>query len=252
MQSLSEMGGQGRAALAWTWALDGTRPSPVTLAVASGRPPSREEIAAESSARPEGSTAPPGVPTDRCDQLGEVRSILRWLIGEADEIPVDDDNRGRLVGARDDYARTDQEIREVRARAACGLESCDLPEHMDSAEVRNPWHWDPAWMNASWLRGVRDLLHWVLGERSTSPLGHRVIGMPAPLDVDCEDVATDNVILQGRPGGPLVDPEAYPPPQYGEAVQATIRWLRGGITTPPVDHRGRGPYIPSGNGALDW
>ena len=103
-QSLLETGGQGRAALAWTWALTGTRPSPVTLSVAKGSPPSRDEITAEASAPPEGSTAPPGVPTDFCDQLREARHILRWLIGDTDEIPVDDDNRGRFIGARDDYA----------------------------------------------------------------------------------------------------------------------------------------------------
>ena len=106
-QSLDEMGTEGRAALAWDWALTGTRPSPVTLSLPVGHPPSRSEILAEAGADPEGSTAPPGVPADFCDQLGEARHILTWLAGATDEIPVDDEHRGRFIGARDDYARTD-------------------------------------------------------------------------------------------------------------------------------------------------
>ena len=57
-QSLHEMGPRGRTALAWQWALTGTRPSPVTLSLAPGSPPSREEILAEAAAEAEGSTAP--------------------------------------------------------------------------------------------------------------------------------------------------------------------------------------------------
>src|ERR1022692_1996479 len=101
-QSLTEVGTDGRAALAWEWALTGTRPSPVTLSLPVGRPPSRDEIVAEATAKPEGSTAQPGVSSDYCDQLGEARRILAWLAGNSDEIPVDD-NRGRFIGARDDY-----------------------------------------------------------------------------------------------------------------------------------------------------
>src|SRR5712692_5200334 len=96
-QSVLEMGGQGRTALAWAWALTGTRPSPVTLSLPPGYPPSQAEILAEVGARAEGSAALPGVPADFCDQLGEARRVLAWLAGESDAIPVDDDNRGCLV-----------------------------------------------------------------------------------------------------------------------------------------------------------
>lgn len=98
-QSLLETGDDGRAALAWTWALTGTRPSPITLSVAPGQPPSREQILAEADADPEGSTAPSGVPTDYCDQIGEARRILLWLTGASDEIPLDDEHRGRFSSA---------------------------------------------------------------------------------------------------------------------------------------------------------
>ena len=56
-------------------------------------------------------------------------------------------------------------------------------------------------MNAAWLRGVRDLLDWVLGERAASPLGQQVASLPAVHDLDYEDLNADDVVLQGRPGG---------------------------------------------------
>ena len=251
VQSLDEMGTEGRAALAWDWALTGTRPSPVTLSLPVGHPPSRSEILAEAGADPEGSTAPPGVPADFCDQLGEARHILAWLAGSTDEIPVDDEYRGRFIGARDDYARTDEDIRQVRDNARRGLHAFDLPEQMDSAIARNPWRWDANWMNAAWLRGVRDLLDWVLGERPASPLCGRTVGLPTAYDLTYEDGAADDVVLQGRPAGLPVDPDAQPPPQYGEGIQAAIRWLRGQSTTPPVDQHGCGAYAPCPDGRAE-
>lgn len=85
---------------------------------------------AEADANLEGSTAAPGVPSDYCDQLGESRRILTWLAGASDEIPLDDEHRGRFIGVRDDYARTDQEISQVRDQARRSLISCDSPERM--------------------------------------------------------------------------------------------------------------------------
>jgi hypothetical protein len=242
-QSLRETGPDGRAALAWQWALTGTRPSPVTLSLAPGRPPSREEILAEAAAEPEGSTAPPGVPSDFCDQLRETRAILSWLAGSTDEIPVDDDNRGRLMGARGDYARTDDDIRQVLGHALLGLKAFDLPEPMSPSDAKHPWRWDATWMNAAWLRGVRDILTWVLGETPTSPLCYRTVGLPTTHDLTYEEAAAADIALQGRPGGHPVDPAACPPPQYGEGIQATISWLRGETTAPPADHNGHSPYF---------
>ena len=136
VHSLHEMGDQGRTALAWTWALTGSRPSPVTMSLPTGHPPTRAEILAEADADPEGSTAPPGVPSDYCDQLGEARRVLLWLTSETDEIPVDAANCGRLIGARDDYARTDAEIRNVRDRAQRGLDTFGLPDPTDPRDTR--------------------------------------------------------------------------------------------------------------------
>jgi hypothetical protein len=251
-QSLYEVGPDGRAALAWQWALTGTRPSPVTLSLESGRPPSREEILAEAAAEPEGSTAPPGMPSNFCDQLRETRAILAWLAGGTDEIPVDDDNRGRLIGARGDYARTDDDIRQTLDHALLGLKAFDLPEPMSPSDAKHPWRWNPVWMNAAWLRGVRDILIWVLGETPTSPLCHRAVGLPTTHDLTYEQAVADDVVLQGRPGAHSVDPTAYPPPQYGEAIQATISWLRGEATESPTDHNGHSPYLADHQSSVSY
>jgi hypothetical protein len=119
---------------------------PGILSLPPGQPPSQEEILAEAEADREGSTAPPGVPTDHCEQLDEARRILRWLTGTSDEIPADCEDRGRLIGARDDYARTDNEIRAMRDAARRGLE---LAGTSQPSAGDNPWQWEPAAMNAA-------------------------------------------------------------------------------------------------------
>lgn len=245
-QSLQELGSCGRAALAWNWVLAGTRPSPITLSLPPGQPPSRAQIHTEASAPPEGSTAPPGVPAGYCDQLAEARHILAWLIGDTDEIPLDDDNRGRFIGARDDYARTDTNIRTICDQARHSLQNRDLPEHMDPGS--NPRRWPAEQMYAAWLSGAADLLDWVLGERPAAPLSGHYVHRPAAYDLTYEDASAEEVARQGRPGGPPADPARYPPPQYAEAIQATIGWLRGRLTSPPVDQYGCGVYAPGPGG----
>jgi hypothetical protein len=243
-QSLAEIGSTGRAALAWTWALTGTSPSPVTLSLPLGRPPTRDEIQAEAAAEPERPAALTGIPTDYVDQIGDARRVLTWLTGTSDDIPLDDDQRGRFIGARDDYARTDTDIHHVLDHANRSLATFDLPEPMDPAEAADPWRWQPSWMNAAWHRGVHDLLSWVLGDRAHGPLCGRVVGLPTIYDLTYEETAAEDIIAQARPVGIPADPRRYPPPQYGEAIQATISWLRGESTAPPADSDGETPYRP--------
>jgi len=245
-QSLLETGGDGRAALAWSRALTGTRPSPVTLALPPGEPPSREAILAEADADPEGSTAPPGVPSDYCDQLGDARGILTWLTGVSDEIPVDDEHRGRFIGARDDYAPTDEEIHQVRSAALRSLAAFDLPEPMDPAAAADPWRWEPKWMNAAWQRGIRDLLDWVLGDLPGSPLTGRPIRRPAAYDLSQEDLAAEEAIALSRQEASSRRRTARMPPRYCEAIQAAICWLRGETVRSPIQSDGRGSYGPVG------
>ena len=232
-QSLAETGEEGRAALAWQWALTGTRPSPVTLSLGLGRPPSREDIRTEADGDPESSPALPGVPTDYCDQLGEARRILRWLVGSSDEIPADCDNRGELIGARGDYVRSDDEIRHVRDSAERSLEAIGLPNPMAPDEARKAWRLNAVSMDAAWLRGVRDLLDWVLGDCASAPLSKLAIAQPTAYDLSYEDSAAGDIIMRGGPNGHRAGLARYQPPQYAEAVQASIRWLRGESTLVP-------------------
>lgn len=67
---------------------------------------------------------------------------MRWLTGPADAIPLLDPARGRHVGARFYFARTDDEIRRVRDWAQHGLaEHGDLPPYMPSWQAERPWQW---------------------------------------------------------------------------------------------------------------
>jgi len=120
-QSLLELGPDGRASLAWEWALTGTRPSPITLAAAPGAPPSREAIAAEAMAPAQTGILLHDPHGDYQGQVGEARRILAWLAGTSDQIPLDDDNRGHFVGARDDLARPLAQARAPPPAGAGGL-----------------------------------------------------------------------------------------------------------------------------------
>lgn len=256
-QSLREKGPDGRPALAWQWALTGTRPSPITFALPTGAPPSRAAMIAEAWADDEGPSAgsetvsagwhdlpeDSGPVYDEDGQIVTARCVLLWLSGERDTIPLRDDDRGRFIGARGDYARTEAEIRQVRDWARSGLARYDLPDLIDPANALRPWRWRAGWMNAAWLRGVRDYLTWVLGERPDAPLSDRIIHKPS-LDEALGDCgwATD-VAIQGRPDGQPVQPGRYPPPMYGEAVQESADWLKGEVTKPPADQHGCGAYV---------
>ena len=51
---------------------------------------------------------------------------------------------------------------------------------MDPTDAFHPWQWPATWMHAACLRGVRDLLDWVLGERIISPFGQQTDDLPEP------------------------------------------------------------------------
>jgi hypothetical protein len=221
-QSHLETGPAGRAALAWDWALTGTRPSPVTLSLAPGAPPTRDQILAEAAADPEGSTAPPGVPADYYDQFHEVRRILAWLAGASDEIPVGVTGRGRLIGARDDYARTDADIRATLASARRGLAALQAAPPAGPAAQRD----------LAWLHGASDLLAWVAGDCDTAPLTARTARLPTIRDLFLEQHAARDLIAQRHRGAALAG--------YGEAIQSAVHWLAGEDILPPVDVHGSG------------
>ncbi|HET9894618.1 MAG TPA: hypothetical protein VFQ44_06755 [Streptosporangiaceae bacterium] len=245
-QSLTECAPGGRTANAWRWVLTGHGLSPVSDAPASDSPPSAASITAET--RHGVDTDPPGCgwppwryANDPDPDRQQARRILRWLTAAADAIPLLDPARGRHVGARFHFARTDDELRLVRDRARHGLaEHGDLPSEMPPCQAEQPWRWPASWMNAAWLRGTIAYLDWVLGESPVGPLSgeHRPLDPittlitpeppygPADLiamrGVGCgvanieEELMTylDAVIMQGHEGQPKAEPARYPPPQW--------------------------------------
>ena len=119
-QSLCEQGPGSRTAAAWRWVLTGHGPAPVSDTPGTGHPPGLDDITAE--ARHGDGTQwkrwPPWRNAfDHDSDRQQARRVLRWLTGAADAIPLLDLDRGQYVGARLYFARTDDELRQVRGWA---------------------------------------------------------------------------------------------------------------------------------------
>ena len=181
-QSLREQGTDSLTARAWRWVLTGHGLSPVSETPGPGRPPDIDEIASEAGhdTDPQECAWPPWRHTfDPDPDRQQARRVLRWLTGVADAIPLLDPGRGRYVGARFHFARSDEEIRTVRGWARHGLhEHGDLPGDIPLWQAERPWQWPAAWMNAAWLRGAIAYFKWVLSDQDTAPLS----GLRKPLD----------------------------------------------------------------------
>jgi hypothetical protein len=83
-RSLGEQGADGRTALAWRWVLIGSCPSPVTLALAPGCPPTRDQILGEADAPAELDR----LGGDPGGQVMQARFVLDWVTGKIDELPL--------------------------------------------------------------------------------------------------------------------------------------------------------------------
>jgi hypothetical protein len=273
-QSLCEQGSGSRTARAWRWVLTGQGLSPVSEAPGTGRPPELDRIAAEARhvTDPDECGWPPWrYNFDPDPDRQQARRVLRWLTGAADAIPLLDLGRGRYVGARFHFARTDEEIRTVRGQAVHGLhEHGDLPDDVPFWRAERPWQWPAAWMNAAWLRGAIVYFNWVLGDQDTAPLSGlrrpldpvRTLAAPDPPYVPAELIGLRGVghgianiedemmgylagvTMQGHEGQPPAEPSRYPPPQWGEGVEQAHDWVTGENLTPPADHHGCGDYHP--------
>lgn len=275
-QSLTELGPGSRTASAWQWVLVGQGQAPITGTPGFGRSPTIAEIKAETRHGSDPSSAECGWPPwrytrDPNPDRQQARRVLRWLTGTADAIPLFDPARGRYVGARFHFARTDDEIRRVRDWARHGLaEHGDLPDSMPTWRAEQPWQWPGSWMNAAWLRGTIAYLDWILGDTPTSPLSRQHIPLdpiatlahPEPAyaltdlisvcGVGCgvanieEElmVYLETIVMQGHENQPAAEPHKYPSPQWGEGVQQAHDWVTGEDRKPPADHHGCGGYHP--------
>lgn len=139
---------------------------------------------------------------------------------------------------QDGWAREDVEIRRVLELARAGIARYGFGEELHPEDLARPWG-NGRWMDNAWLRGVRDLLEWVAGEVAYGPLRGTPAARPTPCEVYADTADIDEIMRQGsrcpvRPG--------WPPPQSGEAMDATVHWLEGETDVPPVCEHALGAY----------
>jgi hypothetical protein len=269
VQSLREQGPASRTATAWRWVLTGHGPAPVSDTPGTGNPPGLDEITAEARSDPseECSWPPWRHAFDPDPDRQQARRVLRWLTGAADAIPLLDLHRGRYVSARLYFARTDDELRQVRGWAQHGIaQHGDLPADIPRWQAERPWQWPTSWFDAAWLRGTIAYLDWILGDTQIAPVTRqpkpiapgphpdrrviagqrRMYGVGAGR-YDIEEEIHDNAqpaSWQGHEGEEPADPDRYPPPQWCEAVIQAHDWASGEDGKPPTDHHGCGAYYP--------
>jgi hypothetical protein len=218
-----------RSARAWGWALGEGAVAPVTdrqTAV----PPSHSDIEAEIAAADERRLR-----GDRENRADAAATILRWLIGDDDHVPVRGENRGELVGGFGDVVRSPGQMRDVLAVAVEGQRRAATGGRALNAD---PDARQFARQDAEYLDGVVATLAWALGERAETPMTHTPHELVTRV-LKTERVHAEDIVRQAR--NPWMA-DRLPSPWYGEGVKFSITWLLGDSTTPPVDPAGRGPY----------
>ena len=219
-----------RSARAWGWALGESAIAPVTDRP-TPVPPSRSDIEAEITAADE-----KRLRGDRENRADAAATVLRWLIGEDDSVPVRGENRGELVGGFGDVVRSPEQVAGVLALAAEGrrqavAEGGDVDAGPDDRQF--------ARQDADYLDGVVGTLAWVLGQRSEAPITRVRSRELTTADLKSERVHAEDAIEQAR--NPWIA-DRLPSAWYGEGVKYSIAWLLGDSIAPPVDPTGRGPY----------
>jgi hypothetical protein len=219
-----------RSVRAWAWALGESAAAPVTDLV-TAVPPSRPDIEAEITVADERRLR-----GDQDNRADGAATILRWLIGDDDHLPVRGENRGELVGGFGDVVRSPEQIAGILALAAEGAQRAaaqgrDLDVGADARAF--------ARQDADYLNGVMATLAWTLGERADSPITSAQSRELTTRALKMQRVHAEDVIEQSR--YPWMA-DRLPPLWYGEGVKFTITWLLGDWTAPPVDPAGRGPY----------
>ena len=184
--------GESRSARAWSWALGETTVAPVTDKVTEV-PPSRADIEAEIAEADERRLR-----GDRDNRADGAASVLRWLIGADDRVPVRGQNRGELVGGFGDVVRSPDQIALV----------------LDQARQRR--RVQP--QAADYLDGVIATLEWVLGRRPHAPIsGQR------SWPVTTRHLKHERLHAEDRPG------------RANNGVTLSITWLLGETTIQPTE-----------------
>jgi len=207
---------ESRSARAWSWALGETVIAPVTDRVTAA-PASRSDIEAEIAEADERRLR-----GDRENRADSAATILRWLIGEDDRVPVRSENRGALVGGFGDVVRSPAQMAAVLAAAH------DRSQAVTIRAASSDSHGRPS--DADYLDGVIATLMWVLGEQLDAPITSKRSRQLTSRDLKVERVHAQDVEQGGQPW--LA--QTVPSPRYGEGVKLTITWLLGESTMLPL------------------
>ena len=207
-----------RSARAWSWALGETALAPVTNRQTAA-PPSRADIEAEIAAADERRLC-----GDRDNRADAAATILRWLIGEDERVPVRCENPGELVGGFGDIVRSREQIADLIATSANGQRQAAALSRDPGA---SPDQRQRADHDADYLSGVAATLSWVLGEARAPITGTR--SKLTTRDIKTERLHAEDLIDQAA--SPWMVGRT-PSPWYGEGVRSTIAWLLGHGTTP--------------------
>ena len=224
-----------RAARAWAWALGECPTAPVTDR-STAVPPSRSDIEAEITEADDRRFR-----GDRENRADGAATILRWLIGDDDHVPVRGENRGELVGGFGDVVRSPGQIEDILALAGERQQRAAATGRDLDAD---PAHRRFAQQDIHYLDGVAATLAWVLNDRPDAPITH---SRPAELttrDLKIERLHAEDVIEQATK--PWMA-DRVPAGPYGEAVKLSISWLLGDSIVPPVDPVGCGPLRQEGD-----
>jgi hypothetical protein len=160
-----------RSARAWAWALGETAVAPVTDRL-TATPPSRAEIEAEITEADQKRVG--GTREGRADAAA---TVLLWLLGTDDHVPVHCTKPGELVGGFGDIVRSRKQIADLvelaqPAQGAAAARSLDTGAALGDGEH--------ARREADYLDGVLTTLAWVLGERAETPMTLRLRRRPEP------------------------------------------------------------------------
>jgi hypothetical protein len=195
--------GESRSARAWSWALGETATAPVsgrTTAVPPGRPDIAAEISEADDRRLRG---------DHEDRADGAATVLRWLIGDDDHLPVSVPDKGVLVGSFGDVVRSPSQV----ASAVAGLSS---PEHQGERRGNDLAN------QHDFRDGALATLSWIQNRRAHSPIG----GTQAK-DLTTRDLKVERLCALDLVEDVARDPASPRPSDYGSGVKAAIDWLLG-------------------------
>ena len=204
-----------RSARAWGWALGETAVAPATDQITDA-PPSRSQIQTEIATANERRLR--GGREDRADGAA---TVLHWLIGEDDHVPVRGENLGELVGGFGDIVHS---RKDISRRMADAIAARQLAASRSRALEADPGDRLSAQQEADYFDGVTATLAWILGERAESPITHAGQREPTTDVMKTERVHALDVAGQTRP--PWMA-DGLVPVSYGQGVNAAITWLLG-------------------------